>query len=71
MIGDDGSVGIWHETYSIQSGNYENIYVNMPDFGLGKAGKLAEVKAGHNSAHDRLNQILKKGYRKWIKNLRP
>jgi len=36
----DGSVGIWHETYQVARGAYENIYVNMPPFGLGKAGIL-------------------------------
>ena len=35
-IGTDGSVGIWHETYVAKPGSYENIYGNMPAFGLGK-----------------------------------
>lgn len=39
-VGTDGSVGIWHETYQVASGAYENIYVNMPPFGMGKAGLL-------------------------------
>jgi len=43
-IGTDGSVGIWHETYKIAPGAYENVYVNMPSFGLGPAGKLQEAK---------------------------
>ena len=33
-----GGVGIWHETYVIKPGNYENVYVNMPEFGLGHVG---------------------------------
>jgi hypothetical protein len=36
----DGSVGIWHETYVVGPGRYENVYVDMPAFGLGAAGKL-------------------------------
>lgn len=36
-IGSDGSVGIWHETYIVQPGQFESIYVNMPVFGLAKA----------------------------------
>jgi hypothetical protein len=36
-VGKDGSVGIWHETYPIAAGQYENIYVNMPRFGLAEA----------------------------------
>jgi hypothetical protein len=36
-IGSNGAVGIWHETYAIQPGNHEAVYVNMPRFGLGAA----------------------------------
>jgi Domain of unknown function (DUF4188) len=36
-IGSDGSVGIWHETYLVGSGQSESIYVNMPIFGLAAA----------------------------------
>jgi hypothetical protein len=36
-IGGDGSVGIWHETYTVSSGQYETVYANMPRFGLGRA----------------------------------
>lgn len=42
-IGTGGDVGIWHETYVIRPGSYENIYVNMPKFGLGRAGTLVPV----------------------------
>lgn len=35
-VGTDGTVGIYHETYIIQSGQYECIYGNMPKFGLAK-----------------------------------
>lgn len=58
-IGTDGSVGIWHETYKIAPGNYENIYVNMPPFGLGRAGKLKEAKGDLKSAGDRLRTNVK------------
>jgi Domain of unknown function (DUF4188) len=57
-IGTDGSVGIWHETYAVSPGTYENIYVNMPPFGLGKAGSAyaatgdKELAAGRMRAHD-------------------
>jgi hypothetical protein len=37
-IGSNGDVGIWHETYIVQPGGYESVYVNMPPFGLGKVG---------------------------------
>jgi hypothetical protein len=52
-VGANGSVGLWHETYLTSPGTYENVYVNMPPFGLGKAGVLAPVGA-RNSATDRL-----------------
>jgi hypothetical protein len=53
-VGTDGSVGIWHETYSAAAGTYENIYVNMPAFGLGKAGTLQAASGRRHSAADRL-----------------
>jgi hypothetical protein len=53
-IGIDGSVGIWHETYKVAAGGYENVYVNMPRFGLGRAGNLQEAKGDLKSAGDRL-----------------
>jgi len=54
-VGTDGSVGIWHETYAISPGAYENIYVNMPAFGLGKAGMMQPVSGGRQSAAARLS----------------
>ena len=53
-VGTDGSVGIWHETYAASAGTYENIYVNMPAFGLGRAGTLHSAVAGLQSAAGRL-----------------
>jgi len=54
-IGTDGSVGIWHETYAVSPGRYENIYVNMPPFGLGKIGSLQPATGGRQSAATRLH----------------
>jgi hypothetical protein len=53
-VGTDGSVGIWHETYKVTAGAYENIYVNMPPFGLGVAGVPHEATGGLQSARGRL-----------------
>ncbi len=53
-IGTDGTVGIWHETYLAGPGRYENVYVNMPAFGLGKAGTLRPARSGLQSAAGRL-----------------
>ena len=53
-IGTDGSVGIWHETYAVSPGSYENVYVNMPAFGLGRAGTLQSATGGLQSATARI-----------------
>jgi hypothetical protein len=54
--GSNGAVGIWHETYLASAGRYENIYVNMPAFGLGRAGTLLEAKGHLQGAAQRLRQ---------------
>lgn len=48
-VGTDGTVGIWHETYAVAAGAYESVYVNMPAFGLGRAGSL-EAATGHRQS---------------------
>jgi Domain of unknown function (DUF4188) len=56
-VGTSGSVGIWHETYAASPGSYENIYVNMPAFGLGRAGTLHPAKGSMHSASGRLQGL--------------
>lgn len=53
-VGTNGSVGIWHETYVATPGSYENIYVNMPPFGLGKAGTVYPATGRKQSAASRM-----------------
>lgn len=53
-IGTDGSVGIWHETYAVSPTGHESVYVNMPAFGLGKAGTLLPATGRRHSAAGRL-----------------
>ena len=55
MGSDDSDVGIWHETYRIQPGNYEVIYRSMPALGLGEAFGLVPVSKKCESARERLN----------------
>jgi hypothetical protein len=55
-VGTDGSVGIWHETYAIAAGAYESVYVNIPPFGLGRAGKLEPATGRKHSAIGRLGR---------------
>jgi hypothetical protein len=54
-VGDSGDVGIWHETYMISEGQYENIYHNMPAFGLGRVGRLVEATGHRESASQRIH----------------
>ncbi len=53
-VGANGDVGIWHETYAVAPGGYENIYVNMPPFGLGRFGERQPARGGRESADGRL-----------------
>lgn len=53
-IRKSGAVGVWHETYKVTAGNYENIYVNMPPFGLGKAGELLPAYGKFENARERI-----------------
>jgi hypothetical protein len=50
------TVGIWHETYSIDKSKIENMYVNMPPFGFGKVGEILPAVGNRNSASQRLGQ---------------
>ena len=49
------SVGIWHETYVVDKGKTESVYVNMPPFGFGKVGALQPIQGKRNSAQERLS----------------
>jgi hypothetical protein len=42
-VGSNGDVGIWHETYLINPGDYESVYNNMPVWGLGAAGTMRDA----------------------------
>ena len=45
-VGKDPRTGIWHETYLIRAGEFENVYGNMRPVGLGKAGTLVPLAEG-------------------------
>lgn len=47
------AVGIFHETYAVEAGAHESIYVAMPPFGLGKAG-VQEATGKRNGARERM-----------------
>lgn len=50
------TVGIWHETFKVASGQHESIYFNMPRFGLGQASELVEARGRRRTAADRLGR---------------
>jgi hypothetical protein len=55
-VGSDGSVGIWHETYSVEPGTAEAIYGNMPVFGLAAATNHVPIGRGSQTAKARLSR---------------
>ena len=55
-IGGDGSVGIWHETYTVAPGQYECIYGNMPRFALAGAARHVAVTGVLDSARSRIGE---------------
>ena len=57
--GSNGAVGIWHETYRVAAGQSEAIYVNMPAYGLGKAGTLVPATGRKSTAAGRIQELRK------------
>lgn len=53
-IRDNGSVGIFHETYRVKAEDVETVYGNMPAFGLAAATAVVPVSGGRHSAAARL-----------------
>ncbi|MGV0991365.1 MAG: DUF4188 domain-containing protein [Mycobacterium sp.] len=53
-IRDNGSVGIFHETYRVAAGDVETVYANMPAFGLAAATSAVQVSGGRRTAAARL-----------------
>lgn len=50
----DPSVGIWHETYTVQPGAFEAFYGNMPAFGLAAATSHLSVRTRNDTMRQRL-----------------
>ena len=55
-VGNNGSVGIWHETYEVPAGGFECIYNNMPIFGLAKATNRVPAVGGMATARRRMQK---------------
>lgn len=54
LLEKSDAVGIWHETYVVSDGAYENVYENAPPIGLGKAGELYPAREHRRTAAGRL-----------------
>lgn len=53
-VRDNGTVGIFHETYRVPYDRIETVYGNMPPFGLAQALGSRKVGGGSQSAAERL-----------------
>jgi len=53
-VGNNGAVGVFHETYLVPASKYEAVYVNMPRMGLAKAGEMIPAIGRMQSAKSRL-----------------
>ena len=54
LVGGAGEVGIWHETYQVNPGQFETFYANMPRLGLGEVMGLVPAAGRRNAARERL-----------------
>jgi fumigallin biosynthesis monooxygenase-like protein len=55
-IASNGDIGIWHETYLVNAGQYEVVYNNMPRFGLGKVSDHLDAIGERATALGRLGR---------------
>ena len=54
VVKASGDVGIWHETYRVQTSDIETIYSNMPPVGLSKTLGLIPAQRGKDTAAARI-----------------
>lgn len=53
-VGNNKAVGIYHESYQVTQKNYESVFSNMPQYGLGKALTQIPITNQLNGARKRL-----------------
>jgi hypothetical protein len=58
LVRDNGTVGIFHETYRVGPGRVETLYGNMPPFGLAAAVGDAPIASRGQSAGHRMDQAV-------------
>ncbi len=56
VVGSNGDIGIWHETFLVRAGEYECIYNNMPLRGLAKAARHVDAVGHAGTAMGRLGR---------------
>lgn len=56
-VGNDGTVGIFHETYVVEAHHHETIYVNMPPFGLGALAGMQPATGSRQTARTRMSEV--------------
>ncbi|KRG13721.1 transcriptional regulator [Virgibacillus soli] len=61
-VESNDAVGIYHETYELNKGRYESVYVNMPLYGLGKAMKHIPITKKTITATKRLKRYTLRDY---------
>ena len=55
-IGNSGVVGIYHETFVVAPGQVDTIYVNMPEYGMGKVAGVEPAIGNRSEARGRLSK---------------
>lgn len=53
-VGKSDVVGVFHETYAVQPGQFEAVYVNMPRFGLADAAEHIPAIGAYATARRRM-----------------
>ena len=56
LVKDNDAVAFYHETYNVENGQSESVYINMPNFGLGKVYGVEAVSNHTQSANKRLQE---------------
>lgn len=56
-IGSNGDVGVFHETYRIAPGQYENVFVNMPPTLMSAIAPVNEASGPRASARGRMDAV--------------
>ncbi|KAJ3389589.1 hypothetical protein HDU84_008599 [Entophlyctis sp. JEL0112] len=56
LLRSNPKYGIWHETFLVRDGEYETMYVHMPNFGLAGASENVAISGETQSMYQRLGK---------------